>query len=582
MKRILTVLIFAMLLTGQAFASVYYIAASGGSDSNAGTTGSRWATFGHAFSVMHGGDTLIVGNGTYTEDITLNGQTSLNGSSGAYTTIQAENTWGATVDGSATTPAYKSSLYIYGMAYVQVIGIKFASGVSLTGGQQPVVVNSSDHIKLIKLAGYNAPCNNNTDVFDISQDTYTLVEDSHAWGCGRYKFLAYEDQNVIFRHNVARHDSSEVSGVVIGTWGRQNAQFTMYDSTNVIWQNDISVDSGEMDASTGNLYGGLWSENNSSVDNSGKYEGLIFTNLKTGTSSCCYFGAAINDQKLIGTRDMHDIAIINSIGGIWTDRTDTTGTMSDLLIHHITTVNITGSSPNTANEADGVGMMDVSNANYSRELGEDSILQQDNSYGVGGWLTSDYNIFYSNTANFGASASGHTPSAGAHDLLNTNPGLLYPVRVESGTPGYGTASDGGNRGATILYRIGTPGTVWGDAGYDTLTSTSLWPWDDEAVIKADMAAYTGQGASGTRGFAAPGNGLYGGPITLTSYIWESLGNACPANVCTTSTGTTTAAAVPSFSPVAGTYGSTQNVGISTSSGTVICYKIGRASCRERV
>ena len=569
MKRTLAVLMFAMLLTGQAFASVYYIAASGGSDSNAGTTGSRWATFAHAFSVMHGGDTLIVGNGTYTEDITLNGQTSLNGSSGAYTTIQAENTWGATVDGSATTPAYKSSLYIYGMAYVQVIGIKFASGVSLTGGQQPVVVNSSDHIKLIKLAGYNAPCNNNTDVFDISQDTYTLVEDSHAWGCGRYKFLAYEDQNVIFRHNVARHDSSDVSGGVIGTWGRQNAQFTMYDSTNIDMQNNIAIDSGELNSSTGNLYGGIWSENNASVDNSGKYEGNIFINLKTGTSSCCYFGASINDQKLIGTREMANNAIINSTAGIWTDRTDTTVNPANLLIHHITVVNSTGlgMSPNTANEADGVGMMDVSNTNYSQEVGEDSILQQDYYYGVGGWLTSDYNIFYSNGANFGASASGHTPSAGAHDLLNTNPGLLYPVRVEAGTPGYGTASDGGNRGATILYRIGTPGTVWGETGYDTLTSTPLWPWTDEAVIKSDMASYSGQGDPGVRGFTATGNGLYGGPITLTSYIWESLGHTCPSGICTT----VPTGSQPTFSPSGGTYSSTQAVTLSTSSGTVICY-----------
>ena len=30
---------------------------------------------------------------------------------------------------------------------------------------------------------------------------------------------------------------------------------------------------------------------------------------------------------------------------------------------------------------------------------------------------------------------------------------------------------------------------------------------------------------------APGNGLYGGPITLTSYIWEYLGNPCPVGVC---------------------------------------------------
>jgi len=32
-------------------------------------------------------------------------------------------------------------------------------------------------------------------------------------------------------------------------------------------------------------------------------------------------------------------------------------------------------------------------------------------------------------------------------------------------------------------------------------------------------------------YGEPGNGLYGGPITLTSYIWEYLGSACPATIC---------------------------------------------------
>ncbi len=32
-------------------------------------------------------------------------------------------------------------------------------------------------------------------------------------------------------------------------------------------------------------------------------------------------------------------------------------------------------------------------------------------------------------------------------------------------------------------------------------------------------------------FAANGSGFYGGPITLTSYIWEKLGTACPTHIC---------------------------------------------------
>lgn len=570
-KKTLIVLILAFSqLIVTASASTYYISASGGSDSNTGTSAAPWATFAHAWTGMSSGDTLIVKNGTYSA--WLNPPSRLSGTAGAYTTVQAETPWGVTVDGSTVTPAYKATLYLYAMSYFQVYGIKFASGPSLTGGQEPIVVNSSNHIKLQKLAGYNAPCNNNTSVFDVSSSSYVLVEDSHAWGCGRYKFLAYQSQKVIFRHNVARHDSAEVSGGVIGTWGRQCAQYTMYDSTDILEQNNISVDSGEADGSTGNLYGGIWSENNAAVDNSGKYEGDIFINLKTGTGSCCLNGASINDPKLIGTREISNVAIINSTSGFWGDRQDGTSLPASLLLHHMTLVNIAGIYQGSGNSADGIGAAEMNNSNFTTKILKDSILQHNNTFGIAQYMASDQNIYFNNTANFGTvTYQGPVPVAGANDRLNVDPMLKYPVRVEAGTPGSGTASDGGDIGATILYRIGTPGTLYGDAGYDSLTSISLWPWDDEAVIKADMASYTGQGASGTRGFAAPGNGLYGGPITLTSYIWESLGYPCPADVCTAGTGAAPSVSVPTFSPVAGTYNSAQSVTISSATPSATIY-----------
>ena len=180
----------------------------------------------------------------------------------------------------------------------------------------------------------------------------------------------------------------------------------------------------------------------------------------------------------------------------------------------------------------------MSNANFTQELTTDSIFQQMQHTAIGEYMQSDYNLFYNKAANFFTlSYLGPVPSAGAHDIQGTNPNLKYITRVEAGSPGSGTASDGGDRGATILYRIGTPGTMWGDPGYETLNNIPLWPWDDEAVIKRDMASFsminpvTGGTISGARGFAAPGRGLYGGPITLTSYVWEQLGNACPPNIC---------------------------------------------------
>ena len=285
------------------------------------------------------------------------------------------------------------------------------------------------------------------------------------------------------------------------------------------------------------MYGGIWVPNDDPIDSSGTYEGDIILNVNT-------VGGAIYDPALTGgsggVRIINNVAIVNATAGYLGDRQNPywTTTSVSLLIDHLTEVNIFGPSIGSGNWASGVGSLDMSNNNFTQQLTENSVIEDMNVFGMSGYMTSNYNIFWNNPANFGTvSYLGPLPTAGANDRLSTNPGLLYPVRVEPGTPGYGTASDGGNVGATILYRLGTPGTMWGDTGYDTLTSISLWPWSDEATIKTDMASFSmvnpvyGGTISGARGFAATGNGLYGGPITLTSYIWEALGNACPDTIC---------------------------------------------------
>jgi N-acetylneuraminic acid mutarotase len=533
MKRSLFLCLFFSLST-PAFAATYYIATNG-SDSSPGTASQPWATFDHAWTGMSPGDTLLIQDGTYFQHLRL--PTSLSGTAAGYTTIAAVHPWMVTVDGSTSTPSGEATLYLESVSYVEVRGIKFASSPSSGTMLGPLSVYYSNHIKILQTAAYNAPCAGNVAVFDIGPgSSYILVEDSHASGCGRYKFLAYQSDHIIFRHDVSRHDYHDVTGWpgAITGWGRQCATYTMYDSTNVLIQNAISIDSGMSDQSNGILWGGIWSENNGVVDNSGKYEGDIFLNVQSGQN----YVSTINDPKLIGTREAVNVAIVNSKSGYVGDREDGTGTPASLLLHHLTFANITGTNPDGGNAGDGVGAVDGSNGNFTQEIIKDSIIQQAHAFGVADFMNSDYNLFYQNNANFGSiSSGGVTPAAGAHDRLNVNPQLKYPVRVEAGTPGKGTASDGGDVGATILFRMGTPGALWGESGYDTLTSIPLWPWTDEGVIKSDMASFSmanpiaGGTISGARGFAAGGTGLYGGPITLTSYIWESLGNACPADVC---------------------------------------------------
>ena len=96
-------------------------------------------------------------------------------------------------------------------------------------------------------------------------------------------------------------------------------------------------------------------------------------------------------------------------------------------------------------------------------------------------------------------------------------------------------------GAVVLKQYGVSGTRWGEPGYDQLTNVDLWPWPYQDKIKAVFRETNDVPSprlnnlptsnNTKRGFAADGNGLYGGPITLTSYIWEYLGTPCPPSAC---------------------------------------------------
>jgi len=132
------------------------------------------------------------------------------------------------------------------------------------------------------------------------------------------------------------------------------------------------------------------------------------------------------------------------------------------------------------------------------------------------------NLTIGGTIPGGASPDSISPVTGS--LINP---AVKPATLLNNTPG-----------AVILKRWGVSGTRWGEAGYDQLTNEDLWPWPYQDKIKSVFREAnpppSGNSPSTNdtlRGFAANGVGLYGGPITLTSYIWEFLGTPCPASVC---------------------------------------------------
>src|SRR4051812_31892253 len=100
-------LMFAVALTlsaSAARAATRHVAVTG---SDAGNDCSKepapCRTISHGIAAMAAGDTLIIGDGTYTDSVT----DMPSGSAGAYTTIRAANDWGVLIDGSAWPNTYR-------------------------------------------------------------------------------------------------------------------------------------------------------------------------------------------------------------------------------------------------------------------------------------------------------------------------------------------------------------------------------------------------------------------------------------------------------------------------------------------
>jgi hypothetical protein len=113
-----------------------------------------------------------------------------------------------------------------------------------------------------------------------------------------------------------------------------------------------------------------------------------------------------------------------------------------------------------------------------------------------------------------ASGNGSNNCGTALDPLSN--GLKYLFRSEPGSKLATGGVSGGAAGAQILKRIGTSGTLYGETGYNTPTNEDLWPWPNEARLKADLAE------TNSRGFSASAK-------TLTDYLWEQLGNTSPVS-----------------------------------------------------
>jgi len=209
---------------------------------------------------------------------------------------------------------------------------------------------------------------------------------------------------------------------------------------------------------------------------------------------------------------------------------------------------------------------------WSFQLNNNSVvtLQNNTSVGYG-------NIMYDLECNAAQTSCG-AGGAKVHFINNINKGYpdsdngnklatgIYMGPTGSGTSGvtYAVWSGGGNN--NNLWNTMDTSTGCPDSQIQSPTPTSSQCSDPLLVAESNINAINPNLTSSS---PAIGHGVFVSGYT-TDYNGATVANPPQIGAFSFAGGTPTAA-TPTFSPVAGTYGSTQSVTISTSSGTVICF-----------
>ena len=478
-----------------------------------------------AMAAMQSGDTLIIRDGIYTGASNQMGTYQYyppNGAEGDYTVIKAENEGQVLFDGEGVRCMFRFN----GPGthqYLEFRGIKWANSDSSV-----IETYGMDHIKFFRCGASGALNSGNNHTWNITNSSYILLEECYAWGTGgRYKFVAYLSDHIIFRRCVGRNDAITTTSVL--------STFMNYASQYVEFQNCIAIDCDCPEFWSGWTY--LQPAFTTHEPHNGEYteHSAWRGNIALNIASRRIFTHAT---------DVHDLTIENCV--FWHGVNNGEDTNYTNGVEGNTNVNTIFNHCTIGDLIEGAtGINSWNNGNST--MGITNSIVNGCTIGVNGTSPCLYNAFDNNTANIvGTSCSN---SITTENILGN--ALHYLVKAEDGSNLDGTASDGKDIGATVLTKIGASGTLYGDVGYNLDTEESLWPFPYEDQIEADFASYNLGGIDltkpdGKRGFCADGNGLYGGPITLTSYIWEYLGNACPEDICNYSqSGDTTPPATPS-------------------------------------
>ena len=493
------------LLATSSYSATFYVT-GGGTKTSGASTANDWSnsncygSISAAISKMSGGDEVVVNDGTYTNAGTTNSISGMpSGSSGNFTRIRARNPFAVTLDNQGSGD-YNSRLIELSGSYVEVDGFKVRQRNSTP---EEAITLSGDHLKLRRTMLRVEAMNDYTFGLAVSSgSSYILVEDCAFVGGFRYmvgvRCSSGSASYIIFRRVVAR-----------GDWANTNQPHSLF----AVYGHNSSASSGPHH---------IYYQNCMAIDTA-----MISTN-STYKHVPWYIFKGNHDVMLEGC-----ITLNNQIPYYFFFRNDFDGynmEIKDSLFADnqgsTTTGTFRGSSSSSGydrlhgctfyGQPRGLTWNGTTSNGYIKnnlfvDLGDNSIAF------TGSHPPTSYNSFDKSGQEFGT------------NVVAFNRDLLYLPRVESNSNRYTGGDTGARVGAHIMGRIGAPGTLYGEAGWNATNQDSLWPWPYESEIyewfRAAVAPPSGASPSTndtTRGFCAAGQ-------TLTNYIWGYLGNPIPGD-----------------------------------------------------
>ena len=537
---------------GSAANATYYLSPNGSDTANDGVSISTpWKTFAHAFSStnMKAGDELILLDGLYsaaagigTGVISALGTGSGQPPSGTginnVTRVRALNPGSVTIagglfigGGERGTPHRKDS-------YITIQGITFDGNSNGGEGGGGSLYNTS--YVTIKDCGFHGGLGVGTNDHHQFNDN-NLIEDVWIWASGvRVIAINYRSHKNVWRRVLVRGDGCGLSAC--SGSGNPNVGITVYESNNISLQNVMVVDRILTATDSG-------------------YADFAVAQHDSNASGACVGCYTFGQNEWLGTMsinspdfgyymepDHYNAALVMPPGTPTITLRHAVAWNSNDWGFNLRRNIVNGLFENLVSSArggDGPATAIALQANFTYPTTSVSNTLR-NALAVGtrsggvyantgtGIAANAYGSYttVSNAAVFGV-ATAYAVNGGVCTACATNvdplagspASLRYLTRIETGSALKGAGAGGADIGATILNRYGAEGSRYGESNYNTLTATALWPWPNETRIKREMCANT------ARGFCATGARLDGvNPITLTTYIWEQLGNPIPADI----------------------------------------------------